>query len=441
MSNTKSNKRLTTEEFITRARAVHGDWYGYDEVAYQTMRVPVTIICPEHGAFQQQPVEHLHGSGCPRCAQSQRARKRRMSQEDFVARCREVHGDKYDYSRAQYVNKNTNVEIICPKHGSFWQLPSNHWKGQGCPKCAGRMRANGERGFLKRCHEVHGDKYDYSQVEYKGGRIPVTIICPEHGSFLQTPERHLEGRGCPKCGQMRAQASRAKRVAHAAASVRPKLASPQSMRHVKRSAKPHVPKQPVGRPRKDMTREPWRVQRHVVTTCVGNAKLSAGSLSVADAKETTYTILIDVFGASDVQRDYTDAARQFTCDFYIASRDLFIDFYAAPEHGGHWFNANDVEDVAYLDALSDSANMSMADTWTVKDLMHRAVAKQHGLNYVVFWDVKLRDFMVWIAYGCPDAHDYERVWSWFDPPEELMLTMPSALTGAIAVSRAVRAAQ
>lgn len=208
MAQRGANKKLTTDEFIERARKAHGDRYDYSQVTYDGMHIPVTIVCPDHGAFLQKPVDHLSGCGCPRCAQARRGRKR-LTTEEFVERSRAVHGDRYDYSKAVYVDKRTKVEIVCPEHGSFWQLPTNHWKGQGCPVCAGRAREFTTESFVERARKVHGDAYDYSQVEYKTMRTPVTIVCPEHGAFQQMPLAHLKGRGCPQCGAIRAARSSA----------------------------------------------------------------------------------------------------------------------------------------------------------------------------------------------------------------------------------------
>ena len=186
--------RLTTEEFIKRAREVHGDKYDYSKVNYVNNRTEVTIICPEHGEFLQRPDEHLKGKGCPICAGYVK-----LTTQEFITRAREVHGDKYDYSKVVYVNTKNEVAIICPEHGEFLQGPIQHLKGAGCPWCSGRLRLTTEE-FIKRAREVHGDKYDYSKVNYVNNRTEVTIICPKHGEFHQTPERHLRGNGCPTCG-------------------------------------------------------------------------------------------------------------------------------------------------------------------------------------------------------------------------------------------------
>ena len=189
--------RLTTEEFIKRAREVHGDKYDYSKVNYVNNRTEVTIICPEHGEFLQQPTQHLSGQGCPQCGGHAK-----LTTEEFIKKARQVHGDKYDYSKVEYVNSITKVTIICPEHGEFLQRPSEHLIGKGCSICAGYVKLTTEE-FIKRARQVHGDKYDYSKVEYTNMFSKVTIICPEHGTFQQGAKDHLDGAGCPICNESR----------------------------------------------------------------------------------------------------------------------------------------------------------------------------------------------------------------------------------------------
>jgi len=194
-------KKLTTEEFIKKARSVHGDKYNYSKVDYINKRTKVCIICPEHGEFWQRPGDHLSGNGCYHCGRKKCLGKK-VTTESFIKDAMLIHGDKYDYSKVNYVNSKTKVCIICPEHGEFWQIPSAHTSGQGCPKCKkykiGKNKHNTET-FIKRAKEVHGDRYDYSKVNYVNSKTKVCIICPEHGEFWQEASRHLMGDNCPKC--------------------------------------------------------------------------------------------------------------------------------------------------------------------------------------------------------------------------------------------------
>jgi predicted nucleic acid-binding Zn-ribbon protein len=188
-----NNKKLTTEQFIEKSIEKHGNKYDYSKVNYVNGKTKVCIICHIHGEFYQRPDHHLGGQGCPDCGENKK------TTEDFIKEVIEIHGNKYDYSKVEYVNTKTKICIICPEHGEFYQTPENHLQGKGCSDCGGTKKKTTEE-FIEKSKEVHGDKYDYSKVEYVNGKTKVCIICPEHGEFCQTPENHLTGYGCPDCG-------------------------------------------------------------------------------------------------------------------------------------------------------------------------------------------------------------------------------------------------
>ena len=206
-------KQLTTNQFIEKARKIHGEKYDYSKVEYKKSCEKVCIICPIHGEFWQTPNEHLSGYGCRKCGIEHNKLKQTFSLETFIERAKKVHGDKYDYSKSEYKGALTKTCIICHEkdkngveHGEFWQTPANHVnEHKGCPKC-GLKSIWDKRGrvttedFVNRAREVHGDKYNYSKVEYAGDKTKVCIICSEHGEFWQTPYKHLSGQGCPECG-------------------------------------------------------------------------------------------------------------------------------------------------------------------------------------------------------------------------------------------------
>ena len=125
---------------------------------------------------------------------------------DFVSLARSVHGNKYDYSKVECVmNNKSKVCIIChekdkngDEHGEFWQRPNDHLSGCGCPMCGNNFRKTTEK-FILEAKRVHGDRYDYSKVEYVRAHKKVCIICPTHGEFWQEPCNHLNGSNCPYC--------------------------------------------------------------------------------------------------------------------------------------------------------------------------------------------------------------------------------------------------
>lgn len=198
----KSGTKRTTEWFIEKARSIHGDKYDYSKVNYVDAFTKVCIICPIHGEFWQNPSNHIHKThprGCPKCNSGVK-----LSLAEFIEKARRIHGDKYNYSKVDYINASTKVCIICPKHGEFWQTPASHLAGARCPKCWEEMKGkalfSNTEEFVEKARKIHGNKYDYSKVEYERSNKKVCIICPIHGEFWQTPSHHLRGQGCPKCG-------------------------------------------------------------------------------------------------------------------------------------------------------------------------------------------------------------------------------------------------
>lgn len=190
-------KKLTNDQFIEKVKRVHGDKYDYSKVYYQGVRSKVIIVCPKHGEFQILAGNLLKGSGCPKCAYIK-------TTEDFIEKAKEVWGDTYDYSKSTYTGSRNKIEIICPKHGSFFIRPSAHiYQHQGCHKCSIEKNSFKARStskeFIEKARRVHGDRYDYSKINYINRTTPVTIICPIHGEFQQTPRDHLDNCGCQIC--------------------------------------------------------------------------------------------------------------------------------------------------------------------------------------------------------------------------------------------------
>lgn len=189
-----STRRLTTKQFIERSKKIHNGRYDYSMVEYKNSSTKVNIICPEHGLFDQIPNNHLKGAICKRCSDIKKGIKLRVPKEHFFKTAKEVHGETYDYSK---------VEIICKVHGSFYQTPYSHLNGSKCRKCANflssRKKLYNNDLFIKKSIDIHGNKYDYSLVEYKASTSKVEIICKKHGVFNQLAHHHMRGVGCTEC--------------------------------------------------------------------------------------------------------------------------------------------------------------------------------------------------------------------------------------------------
>jgi hypothetical protein len=163
---------------------------------YINGQTKTTIICPQHGPFEQRPNSHLLGWECKQCGNEKCSETKRDDTAEFIRKARETHGEKFDYSKVNYQGNKTKVTIICTYHGEFNQLPAEHIIGKGCHKCSGLVRSNTEE-FIAKARNKHGDKYDYSKTHYNRKGEKVIITCKKHGDFQQETSSHLSG--CPNC--------------------------------------------------------------------------------------------------------------------------------------------------------------------------------------------------------------------------------------------------
>ena len=183
-----------TQLFISKANKIHKNRYDYSKVNYINAKTKVTIICSEHGEFQQTPSNHLSNYNCQKCAKNFQ-----LDTNSYIEKAKVIHNDKYDYSKVEYVNTDTQIIIICREHGEFIQIPDFHINRKcGCPKCSNNVKLN-ILEFIEKAEKIHGNKYDYSKVEYVNNYTSVIIICKKHGEFLQKPFVHLLQHGCPSC--------------------------------------------------------------------------------------------------------------------------------------------------------------------------------------------------------------------------------------------------
>ena len=193
--------KITECEFLDKCREKHGDLYDYTGINYTNYHNTITIACKKHGVISITPKYHLNGVGCTQCSNMLSGNKRKTSLDIFIKKCREKHGDSYDYSKVDYLNNNTKVDIICPKygHGVFQQTPDKHLnRGSRCPICTGYYTLTTEE-FIKKSKETHGDRYGYSNVDYINTNSIVIIFCEKHGNFPQNGRSHIRGAGCPQC--------------------------------------------------------------------------------------------------------------------------------------------------------------------------------------------------------------------------------------------------
>ncbi|HSG63290.1 MAG TPA: hypothetical protein VLA24_17835 [Pseudomonadales bacterium] len=222
----KERFNKSAQKFTVKARTIHGEQYDYSRTVYAGAKKSVTIFCKRcNSFFEKIAQDHLKGQGCQKCAYAALGRSRTMDTAEFIEKSKSIHGDRYDYSKSNYVSSHKKVAIICPDHGEFRQAPKNHLAGRGCVKCRfrnteivmtsarietlekARLAKIGMDGpnkltteqFIADSLKIHGNRYDYSKVKYKTAKHKVIIICPAHGEFCQSATSHKSGTGCPKC--------------------------------------------------------------------------------------------------------------------------------------------------------------------------------------------------------------------------------------------------
>lgn len=185
--------------FIEKTVKKYGDGlYGFDRLQYKNAHTDVELFCTTHnGYFKIKPNHFLQdGSGCNICQ-----RNTMYSTEEFIEKCKQIHGTKYSYEQTVYTGQKDDVIIFCNDHNDYYKIsPKTLLKGKtGCAICTGKVHTHDT--FVAKAILVHGDKYDYSTESFVHSENKMNILCREHGLFAQAPRAHLSGRGCPSCGE------------------------------------------------------------------------------------------------------------------------------------------------------------------------------------------------------------------------------------------------
>lgn len=198
----------TTSTFIKKADEIHGNKYDYSKVEYINSRSNVTIICKEHGSFSQKAANHINGSGCHKCFSESMKIKISLTNDQFIERSKKLYPSKFDYTNTKYISVAANINLKCIEHDlEFETNTTSHLRlrsiNGGCPTCVynhlSSIRSKDPEQFLEECKKTHGNRYNYSKVEYKGDNKKIIIICNVHGEFKQQAGIHSRGQGCPRC--------------------------------------------------------------------------------------------------------------------------------------------------------------------------------------------------------------------------------------------------
>lgn len=203
-------KKLTTEEFIERAKKVHGNKYDYSKTKYVNKRTKICIICPIHGEQWQLPMNHIYGQGCPECgkiyAKDYVKKTRSLGLEGFLNKAREIHGDKYDFSLVtSYESNKDNIQVICNRCGNIFNTKPN-WilTGHGCKHCETIKKCLG-KDILNAAETFYGDEYKFPDIDPEKEywvKDYTTMVCKIHGNIRKRIDKILSGGRCTICGKL-----------------------------------------------------------------------------------------------------------------------------------------------------------------------------------------------------------------------------------------------
>lgn len=182
------------KEYIRKATFVHGNLYSYEKINYENSNSKIIITCKIHGDFEQRATNHLQGRGCRKCGGNEK-----YTTESFIKLANQIHDNKYVYDKSIYTRSWEHITITCKIHGDFLQQPASHLTGVGCKRCSDDMKRTSLDEFIFKSNQLHNNFYDYTKVDYIDSITKIEIICPIHGSFEQTPHSHTLGHGCSSC--------------------------------------------------------------------------------------------------------------------------------------------------------------------------------------------------------------------------------------------------
>lgn len=371
---------MTQEMFVSKARQVHGNQYLYDNMHYINMRHKVLITCRIHGDFEQLPQAHLKGQGCPICGKEKQKQTmlerygvdNPMKNKSFCEKARETCLSRYGY---EWARSNKDVQAKCEstnlqKYGVRIPLQNDEIR----EKMQNTVESRYGKSFVGQVPEIR-DRVHQTCLERYGTEEPLASPVIREKICMTNQERY--GGNTP----LSSDEIREK--------VRSTCLSKYGVCHV--------------------------TQSDTVIKKILFSKSQNGTFGTSKSEELLYRQLCERFGINDVLRQYSSDEYPFACDFYIKSRNLYIELNASWTHGEHWFSDKSENDTNTLRTWNDRNTAyykNAVHVWTVADVKKRDIACNNCLNYVVFWDEQLRDAELWFASGSPDGHDWDEMYQW-----------------------------
>ena len=400
-------KRMTYEEFVAKSRLVHGDLYDYSQVDYKNSKTKVTIICPKHGPFEQKPEKHWIGHGCPQCVQAKVEAtnlkkygvRRPLQNSDIHKKMEKTNIERYGFKsptsndeikekRRQTVQERYGVDYTCEADSVIAKRKAtNQLKyGGDTPFASKSVQDKSKQTIRDRYGVDNAAQSDVVQEKMRetcmakyGVEYALSAASVQEKKNHTMMERY--GSKCP----------------FVSSDVREKSAATLMNKYGVTNS----------------------MLIHDVVMKVNESKRKNNTFHTSSSEDVLYNRLCDKFGFDDVFRQYTSDLYPYACDFYIKSRDMYIELNASWTHGCCWFDSANDDALNLLSVWQEKAKNSeyyenAVSVWSDKDVQKRYMAEQHHLNYIVLWDSKLRDADVWFAMDCPDGSDWLHEYSWLN---------------------------
>lgn len=429
--------RLTQEIWLERAKSIHKDKYDYSLVSYKNKSSNVTIICKIHGEFEQLAGNHLQGKGCPMCAPNAK-----LTQDDFIAKAEKKHDHKYLYDKVVFKNTASKVMIGCRIHGYFEQEANSHLRGSGCPACGATLGALTRKPSNTKAEKIRMTcmrKYGVSNVmqvkaikekNHKSlfenkGVTNARFVSDYDAKYKKAMMDKYDGAEHYSKTQDFKDKYKTAMQKHYGVSNYAKSSDFQNRLQdiMAKSRNTQIEKYGAYHYAKS---DAYKSKKDEYVRKNNDAKRKNGTFNTSNTEDNLYNLLVERFGKDDVIRNHKSIVYPYLCDFYIKSKDLYVEYNGMWTHGYHWFGSDPVMDHNMIEKWVTKDNnfyKNAIETWVHRDIIKRDVAKKANLNYVVFWLDDFLDVNLWFALDCPIGHDYDYEYSWLEFDRNLTIEL------------------
>lgn len=440
------SKRLTQEEFIMKAIEKHGNEYDYSKVNYINGDSKIIIICPKHGEFLQRARAHVNdGQGCPECAKLQRKKTCKALYGYEIVACSEKSKEKAKETFHQKFGGNSpfsskkirdkaqktvmeryGVEYITQNDEIKNKIVRTNMKRYGYPSSASNpeVRRKQKETLIQNYGVDNSMKSPLVRDKAKATMLErYGVDNPQKSDIIsaKTKETCIERYGVPYV----VQSDKIRQKIIETMISQYGVDNPMKCNEIKQKArKTCIDKYGVINPMqceeikqkaKNTMIERYGAEyplqnKHIMQKLI-SSKRTNNTFNTSNPEEKLNEILINMFGSSDIIRQYSSVEYPFRCDFYIKSKNLYVELNCFVSHGKHWFNNESDSDIKKVEELTIKAQKSnfyknILYTWTHSDVIKRNTAKENNLNYAVFWNDDLSDAIKWITDGCQNKHDW-----------------------------------